>query len=152
MNPEKIELLGVSIDDIRKAGKELRGKLSRFWKDPSDIASKAKNVELIMGDPCTGCLNTLSMALEEIGPEKLSGAPNMTLVIGPNAKPVEGKRNLIIGGCLGKFKDRGIFVDFCPAYGVDIKGALEQALGLRDSFEYVWDKILREREKDLPGV
>lgn len=152
MNPEKIELLGTSIDDIRKAGKELRGKLSRFWKDPSEIASKAKNVELKMGDPCTGCLNNLSTALEGIGPEKLSGAPDMAILIGPNAEPVEGKLNLIIGGCLGKFKDRGIFVDFCPAYGADIKGALEQALGLRDSFEYMWDKILREREKDLPGV
>jgi len=152
MNPEKIELLGVSIDDIRKAGKELRGKLSRFWKDPSEIASKAKNVELIMGDPCTGCLNTLSMALEGIEHEKLSGAHDMAILIGPKAEPAEGKVNLIIGGCLGKFKDRGIFVDFCPAYVADIKGALEQALGLRDSFEYSWDKILKEREKDLPGV
>ena len=152
MNPEKIELLGASLDDIRKDGEKLRGKLSRFWKDPSEIASEAGNVELVKGDPCTGCLTNLSMALGQIGPEKLSKGPNMAILVGPNARPREGKLNIIVGGCLREFKDKGIFVDFCPSYATDIKGALEQALGLRPSFEYVWDRILRKREKDLPGA
>lgn len=152
MNPEKIELLGASLDDIREEGKKLRGKLSHYWKNPSDIASEAGNVEIVKGDPCTGCLTSLSAALGQIGPEKLSKGPNMAILVGPNARPSDGKLNIIVGGCLRKFKDKGIFVDFCPSYGSDIKGALEQALGLSASFEYVWERILQTREKGLPGV
>lgn len=147
----KVELSGLTLEDAKKLGEKNREKVAE-WPDPNEIASQLENIELIKGEPCGSCLMSLGTAMKEIGIDKLARARGLAIVIGPKAIPREGKKNVIVGRCSSAHDGEGIFVDFCPAYASDIKGAIEQALGERESFETLWEAILRTRESDLPGA
>jgi len=148
---DRIELVGVSREELLKLGEENKQKVA-VWPDPGELAKTMDGVEVLMGDPCRSCVRTVAVALQEVKDEGITGGPEIAILIGPNAKPVSGKKNLIVGRCLEHLSDSGFFVKFCPAYSADVKSAVKFVKGKSDSFEYMWDRILRTREKDLPGA
>ncbi|HYA21834.1 MAG TPA: DUF362 domain-containing protein [Thermoproteota archaeon] len=148
---DKIELIGITREDIQKFKKE-NGPRVVDWPNPAELVKEIPGVEIVMGDACGTCVRTLATALVALRQEKIPKEPEVAVLIGPDAKPVKGKVNVIAGRCLKDLSDQGIFVDFCPAYANDIKNAVKLAKGLNTRFEYMWDEILRTREKDLPGA
>lgn len=151
MELDRIELVGITTEDIQKFKKENAPKIVN-WPDPTELAKEIPGLEIVMGDPCGTCARTLTTALLDLRQEKIPREPEVAVLIGPDAKPVKGKVNVIAGRCLRDLSDSGTFVDFCPAYANDIKNAVKLAKGLNSRFEYMWDEILRTREKDLPGA
>ncbi|MEM2875382.1 MAG: hypothetical protein QXL67_00285, partial [Candidatus Bathyarchaeia archaeon] len=79
----------------------------------------------------------------------------IAVLLGPGAKPVEGRVNVILGGCLKEYRDQGVFVDFCPVYNQDVEQAISVALGEKKEFEFMWDGLLKtyseKEDKSLPG-
>jgi len=151
MDLDMIELIGITKDEVRELGQKNKDKVLT-WPDPMELAKEIEGVEVVIGNPCDTCVRTLSTALQDLRHEKIEGGPEVAILIGPEAMPIRGKHNILAGGCLRKLSDSGFFVDFCPAYANDIKSAVKYAKGLSKSFEYMWDEILRTREKDLPGA
>lgn len=151
MDLDRVELVGISKDELLKIGDENRSKVIT-WPDPIEIAGEIEGVEVVMGDPCDSCVRTLSTALQELRREQVKREPEVAILIGPNARPVEGKVNVIAGSCLRHLSGAGKFVEFCPAYATDIKSAVMCAKGMSEGFEYMWDRILRTRERDMPGA
>jgi len=151
MNLDRIELVGITKEDIQKFKKE-NGPKVVDWPDPAELVKEIPGLEIVVGDACGTCARTLTTALVALKQEKIPKEPEVAILIGPDAKPVEGKVNVIAGRCLRDLSDQGTFVDFCPAYANDIKNAVMLVKGLNTRFEYMWDGILRTREKDLPGA
>jgi len=151
MELDRIELTGITKEELQKLKQENAPKIVN-WPDPAELAKEIPGLEIVMGDPCGTCVRTLATALQDLKREKIPREPEVAVLIGPNARPVKGKVNIVAGGCLRDLSDSGTFVDFCPAYANDIRNAVKLAKGLNSSFEYMWDEILRSREKDLPGA
>jgi len=158
IDPSKIEIIGSTFEEIRRLGiKEGRRifRLEGFNIDPRRLLKRAENVEVVWGDPCSSCIYKLTTAIRSVGINKISQGPEMAIVIGPRAKPVPGKINIILGGCLRKYANEGIFVDFCPIYDPDVKEAILMALGEVKKPRWLWDRILesyrKKEDENLPG-
>lgn len=158
INPKKIQLFGATLEEIKKEGRTSGRKQFRLkgvYTKPSRLTKKAKNIEIVYGEPCSSCHWKLNTALKNLSTKRLSKAQNIAILIGPKAKPIKGKTNVIIGGCLRRYADKGIFIDFCPVYNQDIEQGLEKALGERDTIKPLWEKILEsyteKEDQKLPG-
>jgi uncharacterized protein (DUF362 family) len=152
MDPKKIELIGAKLEDIVKEGKNL-GKLNFVepWMKPTRLVAGLKNVRIVNGNACDSCLRKLRNAIKAVGLQKLAKGPQMTVLIGPDAEPVEGGKLLIVGHCLQRYADRGVFIDYCSAYDPDIQHGIEVILGEKKEAKMLWDELLQKTEKGLPG-
>jgi len=152
IDPQKIELTGITLDQLVRDGKAARKMFVMPLAKPARLLKKARNVKLVQGDVCSGCEKKLSIAIKKIGVRQIAEGPRMAIVIGRGAKPLAGRINIIIGRCLQEYRDKGIFVDYCPAYDSDIQQAIEVALGKREKITYLWDELEQKMEKGLPGA
>ncbi len=158
IDPSKIELLGTELEAIKRAG-ETSGRekfmLQEYTVRPEELLKGVDNVRLVMGNPCSGCIVKFNLAIKNIGVDKIAEGPEMAFILGPDAEPVPGVVNLIIGGCLRRYADKGIFIDFCPVYNQDVESGIRVALGEAERVEQLWDSLLKSyREKEdesLPG-
>lgn len=158
IDPEKIEIIGSTLEEIREIGRKEGRRIFRlkgYNTDPRRLLKRARNVEVVMGNPCSSCLYKLTVAIKSLGIDKISEGPEMAIIVGPEAKPVPGKVNIILGGCLKKYADQGIFVDFCPVYDQDVKQGILMALGEIEEPRWLWERILesyrKKEDESLPG-
>jgi uncharacterized protein (DUF362 family) len=151
IDSNKIELFGVTLDQLIKDGKTLRKLFAEPIVRPSMLLNRAKNAQLVDGNACSSCWQMLSRAIKRVGVKEIAKGPPMAFIIGPDAKPVEGLINIIIGGCLERYKDKGIFIDYCFAYAEDIQQGIEVALGKRKKIIHLWDELQTKIEQGLPG-
>ncbi len=152
IDPKKIELIGTTLEQLVKEGRAARKMFVMPLAKPSRLLKPAKNVKLVQGDVCSGCGKKLAIAIKKIGVKEIAKGPRMAIVIGRGAKPLDGRVNVIIGRCLEHYRDRGIFVDYCPAYDSDIQQGIEVALGKREKITCLWEELDRKMEKGLPGA
>ena len=127
-NPEKIDHirlakengLGVlGLENIEIRGERIENWTGKFHfsppKDPFKLAEKSGGrIRIVQGNPCSVCLNDLgeSLALHE---EHLDAFKDVTILVGPEAKPyISSKYIILFGRCLKKHKDKGIYVAGCP--------------------------------------
>jgi len=127
-DPEEIEHitlaeeegLGVlGLENIEIRGERLQDWVGKFPfsppKDPFKLAEKSGGrIKIVQGNPCSVCLNDLgeSLALHE---EHLKAFEDVTILVGPEAKPsISSKYIILFGKCLKKHKDKGIYVSGCP--------------------------------------
>ncbi|MBO3832135.1 MAG: DUF362 domain-containing protein [Candidatus Brockarchaeota archaeon] len=151
IDPKKIELVGITLEQLVKEGKASRKIFVMPLAKPARLLKRARNVKLVQGNVCSGCEKKLSIAIKKIGIRQIAKGPKMAIVIGRGAKPLDGRINIIIGRCLQEYRDKGIFVGYCPAYDPDIQQAIEVALGKREKITYLWDELEQKMEKGLPG-
>lgn len=151
INPERVELIGMPLEQLIKDGKAARKMFVMPLTKPSRLLKPAKNIRLVQGDVCSGCEKKLSIAIKKVGVKEIAKGPKIAIIIGRGAKPVDGRINVIIGKCLEQYKDKGIFVDYCPAYDSDIQQGIEVALGKRKRIKSLWEELDQKMEKGLPG-
>jgi len=121
-----------------------------FAKPKLALKGQYDGVEILWGDPCSGCAGALSVALdrladsgalkrtEEVGPVKVA--------IGANADPAERERLVLIGRCQYRNRGKGILVPGCPPPGTMVKDAIGSLLGLKRKYD---DEELMEEAREF---
>lgn len=141
-NLNEIEVEGVDLDELKKIRETVAKHFNPSWPDPREVAKRLGKVEIVYGDPCPTCERNVATILSGYSPKDFEKAPDLAIVLGPGAKPVEGKVNIIVGDCLKKYAGEGIFVPCCPAYLHDLKCAIDYAIGKTSERIYLWEKLL----------
>jgi len=141
-DPEKIELEGISWKDVSEYAEKYGVYFESTWPKPEEVAAKLGKVEVISGTPCPTCERNVAKVLSTFKLEDFENSPEIAIIVGPEAKPVPRKTNIIVGECLKKYAGEGVFVGCCPTYTHDIKAALEYVLGKTNKFIRLWDKLL----------
>ncbi len=112
MDLNKIELKGASINEARK----------RFKRPSADVMGIYPNVEVYVGCACNeGCLAWTRVELDRLRKHGLvEKVGKINLIIGQDAKvpeKLEG-RVYIIGDCAEEYKEKGVFLQGCPAFEI----------------------------------
>ena len=141
-NLNEIEIEGVSLEELEKIRNTVAKHFNPSWSDPREVAKRLGKVEIVYGDPCPTCERNVTTILSGYSPKDFENAPSLAIVLGPGAKPVKGKVNIIVGDCLKKYAGEGIFVPCCPVYLYDLKRAIDYAIGKTTERVYLWEKLL----------
>jgi uncharacterized protein (DUF362 family) len=128
---DRIEVLGEEIDELSVP--------FALPADPLAIASELDNVEVLVGDTCSGCLNRLGEVFAKIGKENLAQSGDIAFVVGKDIAPVEGRTNILVGVCTARHKGDGIYLSDCPPMAVDVQQAIQYAAGEIAELTYFWD-------------
>lgn len=106
-------------------------------------------VDIVWGDPCSGCDSALGAALSGLAKEgeleNLKEMGGITIVIGQKAEPPEKERVLLIGKCQYRNRHKGIFIPGCPPQGFLIRGIIDEIMGKES--EYRSEDLLKEAEE-----
>lgn len=112
---ERIEVVGLSIDEVRRPFKRIR--LSAEDYDQYGI-------RIVESGACSGCQHFLealvAKLMERGGIEALQG---YTIVYGQTVKPPENYEGelLLLGTCTRRYKDRGRYLPGCPPHPNDFQ-------------------------------
>ena len=134
---DRIDLLGASIDDVKRP----------FTKIPDMVTliEQTPGLTLVQGQVCSACLGSMAMAVVELGQDRFANAPDIALVGGLGAQPLPDHLNIFVGKCAKKSYEnagnKGLFVGDCPPTCSSVKSALLHALGERDRQDYYWDHV-----------
>lgn len=130
---ERIEVLGEKIEDV----------CAPFIlpADPLKVAAELPNIEVRVGEACSGCLNRLGDVFMKIGKEKLAQSGEMTFIVGKGIEPAEGRMNILMGVCTARYKDRGIYLADCPPMPADVIQAVQYVAGEVNELRYFWDSV-----------
>lgn len=106
--------------DIEIRGKKVKDVFKKLWVPYLEGLDQYKEYKIIAKDACKYCEGLLVHSLERLKPigeyEKNAG---MTIVLGRNAVPPKGvnpKELILMGDCVKKFRDHGIFIEGCPPH------------------------------------
>ena len=133
----------IALDRIEVLGEQIHELSVPFTlpADPLKIASELENIEVRVGEACSGCLNRLGELFTKVGKERLSQYGDITFVVGKGVGPVEGRINLLIGACTAQFKDEGVYLADCPPMEADVAQAIRYATGKVAKVQYYWDSV-----------
>jgi len=133
--------LGPASKGIRLAGDPLPSVSRRFQTPPRDFSKAYEGIRIVAGDPCSGCIGSLTVSLErmlnagelEILKSKI-GCVN--IAIGPRARVPEEPEGpwVIVGRCLWQLKSRGLFIPGCSPQGWFVRDVLRSMIGLEPLF------------------
>ncbi len=116
---EKAGLGTTNISKMTILGEKLEDLVGKYTfpapANPLELIAKSKGkIRLIQGNPCSSCLNELGYALKNFQ-DRLEDFDDLTIMVGGKAKIPKGVKNLILmGKCLEKVKDEGLYVPGCP--------------------------------------
>jgi hypothetical protein len=133
----------IALDRIEVLGEEI-DKLSVPFKLPADplvIAAELDNIEVLVGEACSGCLNRLGEVFTDIGSESLAQSGDLTFVVGKGIEPVAGRTNILVGVCTAGHKEEGLYLPHCPPMTADVAQALRFAKGEVTELLYYWDGV-----------
>ena len=86
------------------------------------------------------------MAMVQLGPERFADAPQIALVTGLDAQPLQDCLNIFVGACARQAFEQndkqGLFVKDCPPTTASMRFALQHALGERPEQSYYWDDVV----------
>lgn len=120
-----------------------------FKKPVSAHEGYFPGVEIVWGDPCSGCDSALGAALSGLAQEgeleRLREMGGITIVIGQKAEPPEKERVLLVGKCQYRNRDKGIFIPGCPPQGFLIRGIIDEIMGKES--EYRSEELIKEAEE-----
>ena len=99
---EKIEVIGPAISDLAVPFK--------LPADPLKLAEELDNIEVVVGEACSGCLNRLGEVFMALGKEKLAQSGEITFVVGKGVEPRPGRANILLGVCTAAHREKGIYL------------------------------------------
>ena len=120
-NLNDIEIVGVDIVKVQR-------RFKRCSEALSERITIQKGFQLLLDDKtCTGCKNTIFRVLLDFEKEnRLDEIEGWTMVAGQLDKlpDVEKEKLLLVGACLAKHKEEGVFVEGCPPFERDLTNAM----------------------------
>lgn len=107
-----------------------------------------EGVEILWGDPCSGCAGALSVALERMERagelDKIRKEGGMTVALGKDANPGDMARLILMGKCQHRNRKKGIYIPGCPPPGMIVRDII---LKLADAeSRYGGDAFIKEAE------
>jgi len=130
---ERIEVVGEKIEDFAVP--------FNLPPDPLKIAAELDNLDLLVGDACSGCLNRLGDVFTRLGKERLSQIGEVTFIVGKDVEPAAGRTNILVGLCTVAHKDEGIYLSDCPPMQDDVRQAIQYAAGEISEVASFWDSV-----------
>ncbi|RLE88641.1 MAG: hypothetical protein DRJ49_04725 [Thermoprotei archaeon] len=140
-NLDQIEVIGITWSEIEALRKGLRKWFRPPMRSIEELVRELGKIEVVLGEACPSCIRSLSVVLSAFSPKDFENSPELAILVGPKAEPVKNKLNIVIGNCLKKYRECGIFVGCCPVYTHDIRVALEYAIGKVKKPIYLWDSL-----------
>jgi hypothetical protein len=131
MDMERIEVLGERIDELSTP--------FLVPADPFKIAAELPNIEIVVGEACSGCLNRLGEIFTQMGKEALAQKGDIAFIVGKGAAPIPGRRNILMGPCVARHKREGVYLIDCPPMTPDIQRAINNPAGEAAEQPYFWD-------------
>lgn len=117
----RIQVLGTSIEKVRRPFKQVKLEVKTFRK---------KGIEIYEKGACSGCRNTVSSFIANIEKNKdeLELIEGYTMLFGQNVKlPDKYEGKLVnIGFCTRKFREKGEYIPGCPPHPQDILAFFEE--------------------------
>lgn len=107
--------------------------------DPMAIAADLANIDIVVGEACSSCLNRLGNIFPKIGLEELAQSGEIAFIVGKGAQPIPGKANILMGPCTARHKAEGIYVADCPPMEQDLMHAVRYVAGKETEMRYFWD-------------
>jgi len=133
--------LGPNSRGIRLAGDPIRSVSRRFRTPPRDFSKAYEGIRIVAGDPCSGCIGSLTVSLERMlkaGELEILKARIgcVNIAIGPKARVLQEPegRWVIVGRCLRQLKSRGLFVPGCSPQGWFVRDVIRSMIGLEPLF------------------
>ena len=133
----------IDLDQIEVLGEDI-SELSVPFKLPADplaIAAQLENIEVLVGQACSGCLNRLGEVFTSIGSESLAQSGDLTFVVGKDIEPVAGRTNILVGVCTARHEEEGIYLPYCPPMSADVAQAVRYAKGEVTELLSYWDDV-----------
>ena len=127
----RIEVLGEKIDELSIP--------FLLPADPFKIAAELDNIEIVVGDACSGCLNRLGEIFTQTGKEALAQKGDIAFIVGKGAAPIPGRRNILMGPCVAPHKGKGLYLIDCPPMPPDIQRAMNNPEDEAAEQTYFWD-------------
>jgi uncharacterized protein (DUF362 family) len=111
---KNIEVIGTPLEDVKRRFKRFSEAIEENLRYPEGFKV------IIEEKACTGCRECVLGAMFELNKEKkLDLFKGWTVVAGQTKSVPQGDKSklLIVGNCISKFKNQGIFVEGCPPWG-----------------------------------
>jgi uncharacterized protein (DUF362 family) len=128
---ENIEVIGPAVRDLAVPFK--------LPADPLKMVGELDNIELLVGEACSGCLNRLGEVFMALGKEKLAQSGEITFIVGKGVEPRPGRANILMGLCTAPHKEKGIYLPDCAPMAEDVKQAIQYVAGEVSELLYSWD-------------
>jgi len=128
---QRIEVLGAKIEGVSAP--------FTLPADPLKVAAELGNIDVLVGEACSGCLNRLGEVFMTVGKEKLAAAGPLTVVVGKGIAPAAGRTNILMGRCTAAYRDQGIYLADCAPMTPDVIQAIQYAAGEVTQMRYSWD-------------
>lgn len=142
---------GVDINLFRPVlvGSSLSDLNLEFEKPHYALEGAYEGVEILWGDPCSGCAGALSVALERMEKagelDDIRRGGGMTIALGKHANPQENDRLILVGRCQHKNRNMGIFIPGCPPPGMIVRDIILKLNNAQS--KYGGDAFIKEAEE-----
>jgi len=108
-----------------------------------------KGVEILWGDPCSGCAGALSVALERMEKsgelEVIRRNGGIVIALGKGIEPAKSDKLVLIGKCQYRNRDKGMFIPGCPPPGMIVREMLSKFA--KGETKYGSDIFVKEAEE-----
>lgn len=119
-----------------------------FEKPRFALEGAYEGVDILWGDPCSGCAGALSVALERMQKagelDEIRRGGGMTVALGKDAKPDARPRLVMMGKCQHKNRDKGLYIPGCPPPGMIVRDILLKLCNAPS--KYGGDAFIQEAE------
>ncbi|MGD0057212.1 MAG: DUF362 domain-containing protein [Methanomassiliicoccales archaeon] len=124
-----------------------------FEKPHFALEGAYEGVEILWGEPCSGCAGALSVALERMEKagelDEIRRNGGMTIALGKDVDPTEKARLILIGKCQHRNRGKGIYIPGCPPPGMIVRDIILK-LNKAQS-KYGGDAFIKEAEELYKG-
>ncbi|MFP4170053.1 MAG: DUF362 domain-containing protein [Methanomassiliicoccales archaeon] len=120
------------------------------YDPPADLLEEYyEGVEILWGDPCSGCSGVLCAALNRLEDSghlaRLREKGGISIAVGKNVCPEEEENLILVGRCQYRNRDKGLFIPGCPPPGMLITDMLRGLLG--EETQYDVEQLSEEAER-----
>ncbi|MEM2943131.1 MAG: DUF362 domain-containing protein [Methanomassiliicoccales archaeon] len=107
-----------------------------------------KGIDIIWGEPCSGCAGALSVALERMERsgelEIIRQNGGLVIALGKTADPQPNERLVLLGKCQYRNRSKGMFIPGCPPPGMIVREMLSKFA--KGESKYGSEAFVREAE------
>ncbi|MBC7107783.1 MAG: DUF362 domain-containing protein [Methanomassiliicoccales archaeon] len=145
------EARGIDLESYNPiiVGEQLSDLHIKFERPVYSLKGLYKGVEILWGDPCSGCAGALSVALERMEKsgelEVIRRNGGIVIALGRGVEPAKNDKLVLLGKCQYRNRDKGMFIPGCPPPGMIVREMLSKFA--KGETKYGSDIFVKEAEE-----